>query len=114
MQARHHPAWLALLVLVALALPAPAAALDLAAAKSRGLVGERADGYLGVVAAKSTPEVKALVESVNAQRRARYGEIARKNGTAVDAVAALAGRKLVEQSPAGHWVTDASGNWHQK
>jgi uncharacterized protein len=114
MEGRHTRAWLAFLVLLALALPGSASALDLEAAKTQGLVGERADGYLGVVAAKPSADVKALASSVNAQRRAKYEEIARKNGTAVDAVAALAGEKLVQRAPAGQWVTDAAGNWRRK
>lgn len=114
MEARRPRAWLAFLVLVALALPAPAAALDLEAAKAKGLVGEKADGYLGVVAASAPADVRALADSVNAKRRAKYEEIARKNGTPVDAVAALAGEKLVARAPAGQWVTDAGGNWRRK
>jgi uncharacterized protein len=114
MATRRSAAWLAFLVLLALALPGPAAAIDLDAAKGKGLVGEKADGFLGIVSANPSAEVKALAGSVNAQRRAKYEEIARKNGTAVDAVAALAGQKLVDRAPAGQWVTDAAGNWHRK
>ena len=50
MAARRSAAWLAFLVLLALALPGPAAAIDLDAAKGKGLVGEKADGFLGLVA----------------------------------------------------------------
>lgn len=104
--------WVVLLVLT-LALPALADP-DLESAKAQGVVGERADGYLGIVVASPTPEVKALADHVNAKRRAAYQEIARKNGTDVDAVAAMAGAKLVERTPRGGWVTDASGNWRRK
>jgi uncharacterized protein YdbL (DUF1318 family) len=114
MAARHTPAWIAFLVLFALLVPGAAAALDVDAAKAKGLVGEKADGFLGIVAPNPAPEVKALAESVNSKRRAKYEQIARKNGTAVDAVAALAGKKLVERAPAGQWVTDASGSWYRK
>jgi len=114
MATRRTAAWLTFLVVLALAGAGPAAALGLDAAKSQGLVGEKADGYLGIVAANPSAEVKALAGSVNAQRRAKYEEIARKNGTAVDAVAALAGQKLVDRAPAGQWVTDAAGNWRRK
>ena len=114
MAIRRSAAFLTLLVVFALALPGPAGAQGLDAAKGKGLVGEKADGYLGIVAANPTAEVRALADSVNAQRRAKYEEIAHKNGTAVDAVAALAGQKLVERAPAGQWVTDAAGNWRRK
>ena len=114
MATRRTATWLGFLVLLALALSGPAAAQGLEAAKSQGLVGEKADGYLGIVVASPSAEVKALADSVNTQRRAKYEEIARQNGTAVDAVAALAGQKLVERAPAGQWVTDAKGNWRRK
>ena len=114
MTLRRARLWPGILIACALALPAAAAGLDLDAAKAKGLVGERADGYVGVVAAKASPEVQALAASVNAQRRATYEEIARKNGTVVDAVAARAGAKLIERAAPGEWVTDATGNWRRK
>lgn len=105
---------LAFVLLLVLAFPVPAGSVELEDAKGRGLVGERADGFVGVVVANPTPDVVALADSVNAKRRARYAEIAAKNGTAVDAVAALAGAKLIERAPTGQWVTDAEGNWYRK
>ena len=105
---------LAFVVLVAIAFPVPAGSVELETAKSQGLVGERADGFVGVVVGNPTPEVQALADSVNARRRATYEEIARKNGTPLDAVAALAGAKLIARTPPGQWVTDAEGNWYRK
>ena len=101
-------------LLVGLALAVPAASLELAAAKRDGLVGERADGFVGAVAASPPAEVRALVDSVNAQRRTRYEEIAKRNGTPFDAVAAVAGEKLIGRAAPGEWVTDAQGRWFQK
>ena len=103
-----------LALLLALALPVPAASLELEAAKRDGLIGEKADGFVGIVAAKPSADVRALVDSVNAKRRARYEEIAKKNGTPLDAVAAVAGEKLVQRAAPGEWVTDAQGTWYQK
>jgi len=114
MTQRRVTRWSAWILALALALPAVAAELDLDTAKTRGLVGERVDGYLGIVVANPSAQVQALADSVNAQRHAAYEAIARKNGTVVDAVAALAGAKLVERTPPGQWVTDAAGNWHRK
>ena len=102
----------AIALLLALALPA--ASLELDAAKRDGLIGEKADGFVGIVAAKPSADVRALVDSVNAKRRARYEEIAKKNGTPLDAVAAVAGEKLIGRAAPGEWITDAQGNWHQK
>jgi uncharacterized protein YdbL (DUF1318 family) len=97
----------------ALALAAPARALDLDEARQQGLLGEQADGYVGVVAAKSPPEVVELAEQVNARRRAHYAEIASRNATPIEAVAALAGKKLVDAAPAGQWVKP-DGAWVKK
>jgi uncharacterized protein YdbL (DUF1318 family) len=104
---------LALALAGALALATPARALDLDGAREKGLLGEQADGYVGVVAAKPSPEVVALAEQVNARRRAHYEEIAVRNGTPVEAVAALAGKKLVEAAPPGQWVKP-NGGWVKK
>jgi uncharacterized protein YdbL (DUF1318 family) len=91
-----------------------AAALELDAAKAAGLVGERADGYVGAVAASPSPEVQELVEKVNAARRGTYAEIAAKNGVAIAAVAEQAAVKLIERAPAGTWVFDSTGQWKRK
>jgi uncharacterized protein YdbL (DUF1318 family) len=58
--------------------------------------------------------VKQLVQDVNARRRQKYAEIAAQNGTAVDAVAALAGAKLIERTPPGQYVMNAQGHWEKK
>ena len=114
MPRRALAAWIGSALLLALALPAPAGSLELENAKRDGLIGERADGFVGVVVAKPTPDVQKLVDSVNAKRRAKYQEIAKQNGTSFDAVAALAGEKLIERASKGEYVTDAQGNWYQK
>jgi uncharacterized protein YdbL (DUF1318 family) len=102
----------AILLFVAVAPSARADELD--SAKAAGQVGERPDGYLGVVSPSAPPAVKQLVDDVNAKRKGKYGEIAKQNGTAVDAVAALMGAKLIERAPAGHYVMGANGRWVKK
>jgi uncharacterized protein YdbL (DUF1318 family) len=89
-----------------------AEALD--AAKLAGQVGERPDGYLGLVSPSAPAAVKQLVDDVNAKRRAKYAEIAQQNGTAVEAVASLAGAKLIERTQAGQYVMGADGRWLKK
>jgi len=91
-----------------------ARAEDLDAAKAAGWVGERPDGYLGVVSASAPPAVKQLVLDVNAKRRLKYAEIAQQNGTSVDTVAALAGAKLVERTPPGQYVLGVDVRWQKK
>ena len=97
-----------------LASPAAAADISLERAKDEGLVGERADGYVGIVVPQADAPVQAMVKQVNTKRRAAYEEIAKKNGASVDSVAVLAGEKLIERAAKGEWVTDPQGNWRQK
>ncbi|HEU4431370.1 MAG TPA: YdbL family protein [Myxococcota bacterium] len=96
-----------------LAIALPALALDLDEARAKGKLGERSDGYVAAVDDSPSQEVSQLAEQVNAQRRAHYAEIAKKTGAPVEAVAALAGQKLIANRPSGEWVHDGSG-WKKK
>jgi uncharacterized protein YdbL (DUF1318 family) len=94
---------------------APAARADaLDDAKASGLVGERLDGYVGLVDPNAPAGVKTLVEEVNRKRAHQYEMIAKKNSTNATAVATLAGAKLVERVAAGQFVMDASGTWKKQ
>ena len=97
----HRIGFAALLTVALLAVPGSVLADQLGDAKKAGSVGERPDGYLGVVDKSAGPEVKALVEEINQKRREKYDAIAKKRGTSVKAVAALAGAKLVENASPG-------------
>ena len=94
------------------ALPAFAQSLD--QAKEAGLVGEKIDGFVGVVPADAPAEVRAMVDRINAERRAKYTEIAKKQNAPLDAVAKIAGQKLIERTPSGQYVLGADGQWRQK
>jgi uncharacterized protein YdbL (DUF1318 family) len=109
MKTKKH-AWLVALVL---AIALPALALDLDEARAKGKVGERADGYVAAVKDDASDEVAALVADVNAKRRAHYEEIAQRTGAPVEAVAALAGRKLISSAQPGWFVHDGSA-WKKK
>jgi uncharacterized protein len=103
------------LVVLRLALAiAPAQAGALEDAKAAGLVGERIDGYLGVVGSNAPADVVQLVEQINAERRAKYAEIAQKQGAPVEAVAQIAGKKLIERAGPGEYVMGADGQWQHK
>jgi uncharacterized protein YdbL (DUF1318 family) len=77
-------------------------------------VGERVDGYVGAVDPSPSPEVRALVDEINAARRRTYAEIAEKNGVGIAAVAEQAAVKLIERAPAGTWIFDSTGQWKRK
>ena len=81
------------------------------AARSAGQIGELPDGYLGVVGAV-TPELRALVNSINIQRKAKYTQSAAAGAT-VEHMAFTSGCNLIlktapgekYQTPAGEWKT---------
>jgi uncharacterized protein YdbL (DUF1318 family) len=104
--------WAAVGFALVLGFAVAAGALDLGEAKAKGMVGEQADGYVGVVSGDG--EASALVEQVNAKRRTEYGAIAQERGTSVDTVAKLAGAKLVQRTPSGQYVRGSDGRWVKK
>ncbi len=96
---------------VSLFMALPAFALELDAAKSAGLVGETSTGYIAAI--KSSPEVDALVTSINIQRKIHYQEIATKNGITLLAVEVRAGEKAIEKTAAGEYINRGNG-WQKK
>ena len=89
-------------------------ALTLDEAKSQGLVGERADGYISAVKADANAEVQALVKATNDGRRQAYADLAKRNNITVDAVAQLAAEKLRNSAGAGEYLQNAAGQWEKK
>jgi uncharacterized protein len=83
-------------------------------AKAAGLVGERIDGYLGVVDSGAPADVRRLVEQINAERQAEYAEIADKKGVPVKAVGQIAGEKLISRAASGEYVMGVDGQWRRK
>jgi uncharacterized protein YdbL (DUF1318 family) len=92
----------------------PVSAGPLEDAKAAGLVGERIDGYLGVVDSGAPGNVKSLVDQINGEREAKYAEIAKKQGAPAAAVAQIAGKKLIERAGSGEYVMGADGQWRRK
>lgn len=89
-----------------------AAAAELGELKAQGLVGERADGYLGLVQEVVAVDVSELVAEVNARRKAEYERIAADNNIALSEVEALAGRKTLAKTEPGGWIY--VDGWRQK
>ena len=80
-----------------------------------GIVGEQADGYLGVVGGKSVDaQTKRTIDEVNIKRRAVYTQLAAQKGVSVDQVAAVVAEKQVDKLPSGAYFQDASGAWKRK
>lgn len=88
-------------------------AADLDSAKRQGLVGERADGFLGLVDESAPDDVTALVKTINDKRRAEYLRIAETNDLTLAQVQALAGKKAIGRTESGGWIL-LNGGWQQK
>jgi uncharacterized protein YdbL (DUF1318 family) len=82
------------------------------ALKTSGVVGEKANGLLGLV--KESAADKALVDAENADRKVVYTEIARGSGASVANVATRRASQIVEQASPGDWLQGADGKWYQK
>ena len=101
-------AWLVLFLLAV----SPAFGISVEEAKTKGWVGERPNGYLGVVN-PAAPEAQALANEVNEKRRQAYEDIAKRNRTQLDAVEALAGEKAIQNTKSGYFV-EGPGGWTRK
>ena len=107
-----------ILALATAALPLQAQQRDpaYAAARAAGQVGEKTDGYLGIVGA-STPELRALVDDLNIKSRANYTERARAQSATLEEYAFTQGCVLIlrtvpgekYQAPGGTWQTRGTG-----
>lgn len=89
-------------------------AITLDEARGDGLVGERPDGYVGLIDSSPSAELKDLIESINRQRRDRYAEIARRNQQPRSVVERLAGLKVREELAPGSYYMDDQGQWRRK
>lgn len=98
----------------ALGAPARAQTGAVAAAIATGMVGEQADGYLGI-AGPVGADVKAEVESINIKRRAAYTDLAAKRGVTVADMAAATGcQTLSARVKAGQAYRIGGGAWQTK
>lgn len=101
-----------LMLLSVMLLSLPAFAMSLDAAKAAGLVGERPDGYLGLV--QPNPEAESLVREINRKRRDEYARIATQTKQDQKTVEKLAAQKAYQLTPAGQFVMQPSGGWLKK
>lgn len=101
-----------LLALMGLCVALPAYALDLHEARSKGLVGEKLDGYVSPL--KETPDALALVTEVNAKRKDEYARISKENGQPVAVVAKLAAQQIINGLPPGSAYQSPDGGWMKR
>lgn len=83
-----------------------------AAARAAGQVGEQPDGYLGIVGG-ATPELRAVVNSINIQRKAAYTKGA-ADGSTVEQFAFVSGCNLIAQTKPGEKYKAPDGSWQTR
>ena len=92
--------------------PVSAASALVENAKSRCIVGEQADGYLGVVTgANASDELRREIRAINQQRKTAYANLAKRNGVTIEVTAALTAEKLLNGATAGQCIRNQAGQW---
>ncbi|MBK0398420.1 YdbL family protein [Limibaculum sp. M0105] len=82
--------------------------------RANGAVAERFDGYVEVRDPGAPGDARALVNEVNAQRRALYEKRAKETNVPVAEVGKLFATKIVEQAPKGTYFRQPSGSYVRK
>lgn len=81
---------------------------------ANGVVGERADGFLGLVKGSADAEVQRKVNEVNVKRRSLYERLSRETGTTVQQVGIITGEKQIAKAAAGTYYMNSGGKWVKK
>lgn len=103
---------LAVVILAAMLSPALAVPPIIEEAKDACVVGERNDGYLGVIdEAEASDALRREVADINQRRKREYARVAVQSGASIDNAAIIAAQELINRAPAGHCVQDAKGSW---
>ncbi|QNE04349.1 YdbL family protein [Croceicoccus marinus] len=87
-----------------------------ASARANGAIGEKIDGYLGIVGSPDA-SLRKLVDDLNIRRKASYADKARAEGVTIEEFAFAQGCILIArtspgekyQAPDGSWQTRGSG-----
>jgi uncharacterized protein len=105
-----------ILLSIMLAFPLFALNLDqamssLSQAKANGLLGEQADGYLGVV--KDEGNASEIAQLINQARKQEYQKVSAESHVSLTKVQNIAGSKAQEKTPAGQYIKQ-NGQWLKK
>ena len=87
------------------------AAVD--AGKAAGVVGEQADGFLGVVSGGDAAR-RAAVAAINAGGAAVYTDTAAKTGVTADAAGQATAKQLYGRLAPGQYWKPLNGGWTKK
>lgn len=85
-----------------------------ASARAQGLIGEKMDGYLGIVGS-DTSALRRLVNDKNIQRRAVYAEKAKAANATIEEYAFTAGCLLIARTAPGEmYQAYPGGGWKKR
>jgi uncharacterized protein YdbL (DUF1318 family) len=103
-----------LMLMISILSVSVALASPLTKPKADGLIGEQANGYIGLVKQSAPSDIKSLVRDVNAKRKAGYQKIAAKQGTSLSDVEKVGGNTAIEKTLRGNYIRSANGSWRKK
>ena len=103
------------LLLLAVLAPTPAVAQTsvVESAIAAGQVGERYDGYMGLVGAAS-PQLVRQIQAINIRRRNLYIELASRRNVSPQIVGIATGCELLARIPVGEAYMLSDGSWHRR
>ncbi|WP_168204029.1 YdbL family protein [Aliikangiella coralliicola] len=101
------------IIILFLAFSSSVIASELTAPKKAGIIGERFDGYVGIIK-NASPEIKALVKNVNNKRKERYKAIAKKRKQSLQTVQQIAGESALKKTVKGNYIFLKSKGWVKK
>ena len=84
-----------------------------AAARAAGDVGEKMDGYLGIVG-NETPELRRIVNDINIKRRAVYSQRAQATNATIEEYALTAGCQAILATAPGEKYQAPDGSWQTR
>ncbi|WP_394728076.1 YdbL family protein [Altererythrobacter sp. GH1-8] len=83
------------------------------AARSSGQVGEKMDGYLGIVGSAS-PDLQRLVDDINIKRKAVYSQRAQEARATLEEYALTAGCQAIARTVPGEKYQAPDGSWQTR
>jgi len=85
------------------------------AAKTKGVIGETAAGYLAETGSGSVSAAeRAAMNEVNIGRKSVYTRLARNQNVQIEVVAAITGEKQLAKAKRGEKIMNAAGSWTTK
>ena len=84
-----------------------------ASARSSGQVGEKIDGYLGIVGGGNA-QLQRMVNDINIKRRAVYAEKAQAANATLEEYAFAAGCQAIARTSAGEKYQAPDGSWQTR